>query len=67
MIIKNKDPLFSQRDVLIVRDYLDSNVIRLVPASLCGHSFCQVKDDYKGLEENNSPFGKIIGWHRRSE
>ena len=67
MIIKNKDPLFPQRDVLIVRDYLDSNVIRLVPASLCGHSFCQVKDDHKELEEDTPLSGKIIGWHRRSE
>lgn len=67
MIFKNELPSDYREVILIVRDYFEHNMIRLVKAIYCNSWVIVDKSkqmEYDQLKENNPPYGKIIGWSK---
>lgn len=72
MIVRNKLPESIDNVILIIKDYHDPKVIRLVTAwygVYWRYSGVPTTENITKIEENSPPFGKIIGWYRnrRSE
>ena len=69
MIFKNELPNDYREVTLIVRDYFNHNIIRLVKAMYC-HSWVIVDEskqaEYDHLKENNPPYGKVLGWTKHT-